>query len=125
MSLAGDAMIARLADHAVRIWRGVKTTDARGGELTTYEVVGEGQAVVNRSMAPTGDAGAGLDPIGRRRIYMESATDVLPQDVIEFMTGPEAPQTWLVDELPTRPRDHHVQLDCMRWRGILPAVPES
>jgi hypothetical protein len=126
VSAAGDAMLARLHDHTIRIRRAVKTSSGIGMEVRTFEVVATGvECILNRNVAPVGEVGPGMAPIGRRRLYVPVATDVQPRDVIELLTGPDAPQTLEVDEPPTRPRDHHCQLDCILWHGVLPEVVES
>jgi hypothetical protein len=116
-------MIERLQDHTVRVWRPVTVPDAIGADQRTYAPVGEPEpAKVNRNVAPTGDAGPGFAAIGRRRLYMKPGVDVEERDVLELVTGPDAPQTLEVDEPPTRPRGHHCQVDCILWRGQLPEL---
>lgn len=122
---SGTNVLERLGDTRVRIFRAIVTKGRMGDEQRTYELVEDTSAIVNRNVAPTGDAGPGLAPIGRRRLYCAPATDVRPQDAIQILEGPDALQLLLVDEPPTRPRDHHVQIDCILWRGALPDLPES
>ena len=116
--------IVRLADHQVRLWRPVTSASSRiGMDRRTLELVADGEPCkVNRDTSPTADAGPGLSPIGRRRLYLPPELDVRERDVVELVTGPDAPQTWEVDELPARPRGHHLQADCILWRGTLPEV---
>lgn len=116
------ATILRLADHTVRIWRAVTGASAMGVDRRSYQLVTETRAKVNRDTAPTGDVGPGMDTIGRRRLYLPPEIDARHRDIVELVEGPDAPQTWEIDENGTRPRGHHLQLDCIEWRGTLPEV---
>lgn len=111
----------RLADHRVRIWRSTEGSDAYGSATRSYAIVADDvPALVNRSTAPVNDAGAGLSPIGRRRLYVPTGTDVQARDVVQIVSGPSAPGRWEVDEPPVSPRGHHLQVDTTFWRGRLP-----
>lgn len=116
--------LAHLFDTQVAIWRAQLAPGALREEVRTWVRVvappGRPNAVVNRPNAPTGEVGPGLEPIGTRRLYMAASTDVQPRDVVEFVTGPDAGFLGEVDEPPTRPRGHHVQLDLRLWNGRLP-----
>lgn len=117
--------IDRLFDHTVRVWRPTPERSSLGVEERTYTVVdASAGAKLDRSTAPVADRGLGLAPIGRRRLYMRPDADILARDLIEVLTGPDAPQFWEVDEPPTRPMHHHTQLDCIFWDGVAP-VEES
>lgn len=113
--------IERLFDSTVRIWRATPERSALGVEERTYFVViVSAGAKVNRSTAPEADGGPGLQPTGGRRIYMKPDVDVQSRDLVELVTGADAPQFWEVNEPPTRPQDHHTQLDCIAWNGETP-----
>lgn len=113
--------IDSLFDHTVRIWRPTPERSRLGVEERTYQVVTPSAgAKVNRSTAPVGDAGPGFQPIGSRRLYMAPDADVQARDLVELLTGPDAPQFWEVNEPPTIPMGHHAQLDCIAWNGETP-----
>lgn len=118
--------IARLFDHTLRVWRPAPSQDDVGFEARTYSVVAAllGCAL-NRSDAPVVDIGPGMLPVGSRRFYLEPDADVQARDVLELLSGPDAPGRWEINEPPTRPRGHHTQVDCIAWHGVLPAVVES
>lgn len=116
--------LRNLFDTEVAIWRQVKTVGSLREEVRTWVRVldppGVFNCCVNRPNAPVGDIGPGVEPIGTRRIYMLPSTDVQTRDVVELVRGPDAGALLEVDEPPTRPRGHHVQLDCRLWNGRLP-----
>ncbi len=111
-------------DHEVAIWRPTVTYGDLKEEIRTFVQIlaapGTPNAIVNRPKAPTLDTGPGLTPVGTRRLYMAPATEVLVRDLIELVEGPDAGMILEVDEPPTRPRGHHVQLDCRLFNGKLP-----
>lgn len=118
MSLRG------LFDTEVAIWRATTSKGALREEVRTYARVldppGIPNACVNRPNAPVADVGPGIEPVGTRRIYMLPSTNVQTRDIVEIVAGPDAGAVLEVDEPPTRPRGHHVQLDCRLWNGRLP-----
>lgn len=111
--------ISRLFDHTVRVWRPSRASDGLGVESRNYVLRSTLGAAVNRSTAPEGLVAGGLAPTGRRRMYFLPTVDIQPRDVLEIVSGPEAPGTWEVDEPPTRPRNHHTQVDSIDWHGTL------
>ena len=117
-------MIEHLCDHVVRAWR---PTTARGPlreEVRTLvpvlAVPEEPNAAVNRPRAPFGETGPGIAPVGERVIYMEADADVMELDVLELVSGPDAPGTFEVNDIVTAPRGHHLELRCRVWHGTLP-----
>jgi hypothetical protein len=115
--------IDRLFDHQVRIWRPTASIANRiGAEERTYQPVGVAGAVVNRNVSPMSDQGVGMVPTGRRRLYMRPDADVLERDVVQVIDGPDAGESWEVDQPPSRPRGHHTQVDAIAWNGQLPEV---
>lgn len=117
--------IDHLLDHTVRVWRAVVTKDRLGAESRNYEVVGTIPAALNRSTAPVAQTGSGLAPTGRMRLYMKPTANVRTRDVLELRSGPMFnpdgdPYVWEVDEPPTKPRNHHTQVDAIFWNGTLP-----
>lgn len=121
--------LADFFDTRIRVWRPTEVLGSLGDQRWTYTPVGPvsalPNAVVNRPVAPLGDTGPGIGAIGRRRLYMEASEDVLERDVLEFVSGPDAPATYEVDNPPTRPERDHLQLDCRVWLGQLPAEAVS
>jgi hypothetical protein len=116
--------IDRLFDHTVRIWRPIASSDNRlGVETRDYSVaIPTAGCALNRNVSPVQDQGPGMEPTGRRRFYMRPDLDIRERDLVQIMTGPDAVQTWEVDQPPTRPRDHHTQVDAIAWNGVLPDV---
>ena len=121
--------LAQLFDHGIRVWRSPELSAALvagplGEESRTYVLVTAApagfNACVNRPRAPVADAGPGFAPIGTRIVYMTASADVQLRDLLELVTGPDAPEVVEVDEPPTRPRGHHLELSCIPWHGTLP-----
>lgn len=117
---------ADLLDHTVRVRR---PTESKDNPLRvverSYPVIGTYPCAVNRTQARIGDVGPGLAPIGDRVVYLEASADVAARDILELLTGPDAPETLEIDRPPTRPRGHHTELICLFYNGTLPAVEES
>lgn len=115
--------IDRLFDHTLRIWRPTPDANNRlGAEKRTYAIaLSNVGAATNRPTAPVQDTGPGMQPIGARRFYLRPDIDIRIRDVIEITAGPDAGQTWEVDQPPTRPREHHTQIDAIAWNGVLAA----
>jgi hypothetical protein len=114
-----------LLDHTARVWRPTSAKGQLREEVRTHSVVGIFPCTKKRPSARIGDVGPGMAPIGETSIYMEAGADVLERDVIQLLTGPDAPDTFEIDAPPTRPRGHHIELTCQYFLGILPAVPEE
>lgn len=113
--------IDSLFDHDVRIWRPTPERSALGVDERTYRVqIPAARAKVNRSTAPSADTGPGMQPTGSRRLYMRPDADIQARDLVELVAGPDAPQFWEVDQIPSRPMGHHTQLDCIAWNGVRP-----
>ena len=117
--------IAGWFDSEIRVWRASVDTDTLGVESRTYTVIGTYGAAVNRAKMSVGQAAGGLEPIGTLRWYGLPTISVLPRDIAEVITGPDAGHTWEVDQIKVRPRLHHTQVDCVEWHGTLPDLEES
>ncbi len=120
--------IDRLLDQTVRVWRAPTGEQSNlGVEQRNYELVATYAAKVNRSAGPTGNiGGGGLGNVGRLRLYMRPDVDVRVRDVLEIIGVTDNDhETYEVDEPPVRPMQHHTQLDCTLWSGILPEVEAS
>jgi hypothetical protein len=116
--------IRHLCDHRVRIYRRAAQLDAElRSETLSYQPVAaapaRNNAKLNRPRARTGDVGPGSAPIGERTVYMDAGADVEERDVLQVLSGPDAPCLLEVDGPPTRPRGHHVELACRLFNGTL------
>lgn len=115
--------IERLFDHTLRVWRPAPSQDSVGFEKRVYAIAHqELGAVVNRSGGAQADIGPSMQTVGTRRLYMLPGVDIRPRDVLELLSGPDAPGTWEVDKPLTEPRGHHAQVDCILWNGRLPTA---
>lgn len=119
VAAAERVSIAHLLDHSVRIHRPTITRGAVQEELTTYTAGALTPAGVRRPRARYGDAGPGTGPIGERVVYFDAGVDVLARDVIELVSGPDAPGLFEVDAPPTSPRGHHIECTCRHFVGRL------
>lgn len=119
--------VASWFDATVRIWRPTTAveTDAIGAESETYTPQAVVGARLNRSKTSERASAGGLTTIGTLRWYGLPTIDVQPRDLCEILTGPDAGPTWEVDQIPVRPANHHCQVDCVEWHGVLPDVEES
>jgi hypothetical protein len=111
---------ASLLDYTVRIWRATPTPGVLGTSTQELSPVGIVPATCKRPVAPIGDVGPGLAPIGERTWYCEADVDVRERDVLEPVTGPDLAHRFEVDGPPTRPRSHHTELRTRHWLGKLP-----
>lgn len=107
-------------DSTIRVWRPIVNKDALGVEERTFVVVDTYGAAINRSATSEAPQSGGLAPAGTLRWYGEYTITVEPRDICEVLTGPDSGHTWEVNKIPTRPRNHHTQVDCIQWHGILP-----
>ncbi len=111
-------------DSEIRIWRPTPETDSLGVEAESYTLMDTVGARLNRSTTTTKASGGGLSDVGTLRWYGLPTIDVLRGDVCEVISGPDKGEgtgrTWEVDEEPVRPANHHCQVDCVEWHGVLP-----
>lgn len=113
--------IERLFDHTLRVWRPAPSQDSVGFEKRVYSIAAPSLGcVLNRSSAPVVDVGPGMMPSGSRRFYLAPDADVRARDVLELLSGSDAPGNWEINEPPSRPGGHHTQVDCVPWNGALP-----
>lgn len=118
--------ISGLFDSQIRIWRPTTSRSGPGIEQRSYAPVATVGAVINRSRTPTAPQDGGLAPTGIIRWYGLPTIDVRPRDICEVVAGPDLGKKWECNELPTRPRGHHTQVDCVEFQGLLPdADPTS
>jgi hypothetical protein len=122
-SLFGSSGVDHLFDHAIRVWRPVRSRGAHREQIQALEPVIEPDGLNARVSSPTGllaDTGPGLTMVGERKVYMNTSLDVQKRDILELVSGPNAPATLEVDGPPHRPRGHHLELRCREWTGKLP-----
>lgn len=118
--------IAGLFDSTIQVWRPTSTADDIAAEQRSYAPVGlPVGAVINRSRTPTAADSGGMAPVGIIRWYGLPHIDIKDRDVCQVLTGPDAGRFWEVNELPTHPRGHHTQVDCVEWHGTLNAPGAS
>lgn len=113
--------IDHLLDCQIQIWRSVTTDDAVGVQEREYTPIATVDAFINRPRGAQAEVGGGLGPVGGTRWYGRPDIDVEPRDVCEVISGPEIGKLFEVNEPPVRPKNHHTQVDCIEWNGILPA----
>jgi len=112
-----------LLDHTARIWRRTVTKGPNlREEVVDYVPLTVVACTKKRPEARLIDIGPGLASEGIRTVYMEAAEDAIERDVLEFLTGPDVPETLEIDSPPTRPRGHHLELTCRLFTGQLPEV---
>ena len=109
-----------LLDHEVRIWTRSVVLGRVREETVSYASGDLLPAAVRRPTAPVASVGAGLAPVGERIVYLLATVTVAPRDLVEIVSGPDAPGWLEVDEPPTRPRGHHTELTCRFWHGDPP-----
>jgi len=118
-----------LYDHRIRIWRPTASRGPLREETRSYAIVLEPPSIFNatvrRPTARLANPGPGLAPVGERKVYCASETPVQARDVVELVSGPEAPSLLEVDEPPTRPRGHHTELTCRFFVGAAPTEDGS
>lgn len=112
--------ITGMLDCQMQIWRPNVTDDSIGVEERQYTPVGIVDAFINRPREPIVPVGGGSAPTGAVRWYGRATIDVQPRDICEVISGPESGKTFEVNEPPVRPKNHHTQVDCIEWNGVLP-----
>lgn len=111
--------IKHLLNHTASVWRPVETEGAMRSVQKVYTKISTVRVAVRRPATSMGEAGPGLTPTGERVIYSIPGWDIQPFDVLELTSGPDSPGRWEVDEPPTRPRGHHMEIRCRAYAGDL------
>lgn len=112
--------IDHLLDVQIRIWRPVKTKDDIAVEEREYVPFADTvDAFINRPAMAEANLGGGLAPVGSMRWYGKPTIDVQVRDICEVVSGPETGKTFEVNAPPVRPKNHHTQVDCIEWNGVL------
>ena len=111
-----------LLDHTARVWR-------RGEELGTYRetsifyvvVYPAARCTLKRKAALLAEAGPGIVDVGQRTLYFLPGVTLQKRDLVELVTGADAPD-WLEVESRSKPRGHHVEARCSEYHGPTPEV---
>lgn len=111
-----------LLDSQIQIWRPTRTNDSIGVEEMVLVRTTVVDAFINRPVQSEADLGGGLAPVGSVRWYGKPTIDVLARDICEVIAGPEVGRLFEVNMQPSRPKNHHTQVDCIEWNGTLPDV---
>jgi hypothetical protein len=113
---------ASLLDHQARVWRLDETLgDHRETVHDRAPVYDSVPCTLKRMRAVLSDAGPGLVPSGERTVYFLPAVTLEQRDVVELISGPDAPATLEV-ESSSKPRGHHVEARCTEFHGKLPEL---
>lgn len=115
--------IGHLLDHTCVIWRKVETTGAKYAEsVKTFEQPFEVLPCTGtRKNAVVSQDGPGIVNVGERRIYFDIGPEILKRDLIELLTGGDAPALLEVESV-TRPRNHHIEVRVSEYSGPQPEL---
>lgn len=112
--------ITHLLDHTARVWRRVETIGTLGDTIVTYDLAYDELACAEDGQnSVAGNPGAGQTPIGRRWVYFDVGPTIRFRDVIELVSGPNAPAALEVESSDNR-RGHHLEIQASEFRGKLP-----
>lgn len=112
--------IAHLADHTAIIWHKLETLGpARETEKSFPTFSGPFDCKADRKKAIQSDAGPGMWGAGLRTIFFDIGPAIGDRDLVELVTGPDAPAMLEVESV-TRPRDHHIEVRVSEYRGAYP-----
>lgn len=112
-------MISHLYDHTVAQWRKVETLGEAGVTVKTFRLVDRFGCKMNRKQVLLAMGGPGIEDVGMRKVYTELGPDVNRRDLIELVTGPDAPALLEVENV-TAPRGHHLEINCSEYKGPYP-----
>jgi hypothetical protein len=112
--------IEQLFDHVAELYPasapGSTVVDDYGDNAPAFgDPVTEDCAVVPPQLSEK-DFGAGQTPAGHMNIYLRMGVTLNNRDVVKLIEGPEAPSTWLADNV-THPRGHHTEAVLIPWTG--------
>ena len=120
--------ISHLFDHTAVIWRKVETLNASGVTVKTFLMAyGPLGLKANRKAAMVVNSGPGIIDAGQRVFYFEVGPIILKRDLVELVTGPDAPpssgeRAILEVENVTIPRGHHLEVRCSEYHGLEPDI---
>ena len=114
--------IGHLLDHTCVIWRKVEALGEFRESVKTFEQPFEVLPCTGtRKNTVLAQDGPGIVNVGDRRIYFDIGPEILKRDLIELLTGGDAPATLEVESV-TRPRNHHIEVRVSEYNGPAPAV---
>ena len=109
-----------LLDHTARIWRRSETLGTYLETVPGYDIVYPAvRCTLKRKSATLSEAGPGTVDVGTRTVYFRRGVILQEKDLVEFVTGPDAPD-WMEVESRSRPRGHHVKARCSEFHGTPP-----
>ena len=109
--------IGHLLDHTCRIWRPSRSLGAARQEVVCHAVAEASlPCAANRKRSVLALQQGGLGDSGQRMVYLDLGANVEERDVVELLTGPNAPALLEVISKDT-PRGHHIELTCDEWEG--------
>jgi len=120
--------ISHLFDHTAVIWRKVETLNEAGVTHKAFTLAyGPLGLKANRKAAMVVNSGPGIIDAGQRVFYFEVGPIILKRDLVELVTGPDAPpssgeRAILEVENVTIPRGHHVEVRCSEYHGAEPEL---
>lgn len=103
--------------HTVRFWSYVEGIGPYATVERTWTAGPVVSADVQHRQQAQADPGPGVTGQGTWKVYAHPV-DVVPQMVVEVVTGPNAPQKLAIEDA-YNVRGHHVQLTCSAWKGDL------
>jgi hypothetical protein len=116
---AGRPDIAHLLDHTANIRRPVESLGvARETRLVHAYAHVAVACAVNRKRTVLTEAHGGITPAGGRSAYFQAGITLQERDVVQLLTGPEAPALLEVESRAT-PRGHHVEVSVTEFHGKL------
>lgn len=108
-----------LFDHVARVHRVSESVNALREKVNTLTPLPDTERMaLDTSPFRSGDEGAGQFVEGSAEGFMRATADVQEGDVLEVISGPEAPRTLRVISA-SRPRGHHCELVMEMYRGKL------
>ena len=122
--------VESMMNHRARVWRPVQGKDAMQAVVNGWQVATEPPTRNNLWTSPQdtrlADRGPGEQTAGVEspRWYMTKEADVTERDVVELISGPEAPSYWRVQSAssPSRPNEgrHHWRIAVEPYHGDAP-----
>jgi hypothetical protein len=111
-----------LLDHTARVWRRAETLGTYAETTVSYTLVYNAiRCTLRRKRAVLSEAGPGTVDVGERTVYFLPAVTLEEKDLVELVTGPDAPD-WMAVESRAKPRGHHIEARCVEYHGPTPEM---
>lgn len=114
--------LSRFMDHAADVYAGVETKGTAGSVRTTFGPTKKAAALdcnVQVDRERMAELGPGEVVEALYSVYFDDPdADVEEGDVLNILTGPEAPLTVRVG-LCYRPRGKHLEAQAENWQGVI------